>query len=178
MEKIMMKVFLVFSLVISVSFALEGAHYVSFDDKEEYISDLTSQIIKKQKDFCPFGVPQTEAARNSLNKQEEVKEQKKTEFPLSKILADLSVQFVNPSKGYFLTKGRKVKKGQEVSIVFKGEQQKLKVIGVTSSAIEFLHLNTEEKAKLKVGVSSGVFGKRKIPTIKKRTSNQPLILGN
>lgn len=123
-----------------------ASRYVGDAELEAYLSSLSSILMAGTRDQDPFGHYQDPDAKPivkpTVTTVARVTNTRVT--PLSEIVQLLSITTIMPGEKSFLLGTRKIKKGDELPLLFRGKALKVKVTEVTSRMISFANIDSGE----------------------------------
>lgn len=149
------------ALGVEVATAI-ASRFVSKEELEPYVGALVSVFQSRSREKDPFGqyqdpdaTPVVKVVSSRIARRAPVKA-----VPLSEIVSRLQITTIMPGDNSFLIGTRRIALGQELPIVWRGNQLRVQVTGVDSKAIEFMNVETNETGVrtmdiLPVGMSLG-----------------------
>lgn len=139
------------------------SRYVGDAELEAYLSSLSSNLIAGTCEKDPFGHYQDPDAKPIEKPTVSKVATRAATFratPLSEIVQLLTITTIMPGEKSFLLGTRKIKKGDEIPLIFRGKTLRIKVTEVTSQLIAFENIDggetgTRTLAMLPQGMRAG-----------------------
>lgn len=123
------------------------SRYVGEAELESYLASRSSILIAGNRDKDPFGHYQDPDAKPIVKPtaaKVATRSAPARATPLEEIVKLLSITTIMPGEKSFLVGTRKVSKGDELPLIFRGKQLRVKVTEVTSHLISFANIESGE----------------------------------